>query len=73
MRCSCCNKALSDFESTLRHRHTGEFLDTCTKCLKGLSIPTKGRADLRHKEEAQEMDFSDASYELDWDDVSTDY
>lgn len=33
MRCSCCNKNLSDYESTLRHPVTNEFLDTCNKCL----------------------------------------
>lgn len=46
MRCSCCNKNLSDYESTLRHAETGEFLDTCLRCLDGLDIPSIGREDL---------------------------
>jgi hypothetical protein len=50
MRCTACNKALNDYESTLRHAETGEFLDTCMKCLKGLGIPLRGREDLNKKE-----------------------
>lgn len=50
MRCSCCQRVLNDYESTLRHADTGEFLDTCLKCLKGLGIPTRGREDLNKKE-----------------------
>jgi hypothetical protein len=33
MKCTCCNKALSDYEATLRHAETREFLDTCADCL----------------------------------------
>lgn len=46
MRCSCCNRPLNDFESTLRHTDTGEFLDTCMECMDGLDIPHIGRDDL---------------------------
>jgi len=46
MRCSCCNRLLSDYESTLRHAVTNEFVETCNKCLDGLNIPTRGRPDL---------------------------
>lgn len=46
MRCSCCNRNLSDYESTLRHAITNEFMDTCMKCLDELGIPTRGRPDL---------------------------
>jgi len=38
MRCQCCNKNLSDYESTLRHPVTGEFLDICKKCLVDIPI-----------------------------------
>lgn len=40
MRCFACNKNLSDYESTLRSATTGEYLDTCLKCLKDLDIST---------------------------------
>ncbi len=63
MRCSCCDKALSGYESTLRHAKTREFLDTCTKCLDGLGIPIEGREDLEEEEEYQE----DISFEEDED------
>jgi hypothetical protein len=33
MKCVCCNKTLSDYEATLRHAETHEFLDTCSGCL----------------------------------------
>lgn len=46
MRCSCCNRILSDYEATLRHAVTNEFMETCNKCLDGLNIPTRGRPDL---------------------------
>ena len=32
MRCRCCDKRLSDFESTRKHITTGEYLDMCNKC-----------------------------------------
>lgn len=46
MRCVCCNRNLNDYESTLKKAETGEFLDTCLKCLDGLGINTIGRKDL---------------------------
>lgn len=33
MRCVCCNKNLTDYESVLRHPVTMEFLDMCRKCI----------------------------------------
>lgn len=33
MKCVCCNKVLSDYEATLKHGETGEYLDTCSECL----------------------------------------
>ncbi len=46
IKCSCCDRFLSDYESTLRHAITREFLDTCNKCLEDLNIPVVGRPDL---------------------------
>lgn len=46
MRCSCCNRALNDYESTLKSAQTGDYLDICMKCLDGLEIETLGREDL---------------------------
>lgn len=65
MRCACCNRNLNDYESTLRHAETNEFLDTCTSCLKWTDIPTKGRTDLDPSE-----DVEDDLY-IDWEDSLT--
>ena len=50
MRCGCCNKRLSDYETTLKHAVTGEYLDTCTDCLSDIAhdvpLPVKARKDL---------------------------
>lgn len=50
MRCTCCNKRLSDYETTLKHAVTGEYLDTCTDCLSDIAhdvpLPVKARKDL---------------------------
>ena len=32
MRCICCNKNLSDYESTRKSVKTGVYLDLCRKC-----------------------------------------
>jgi hypothetical protein len=57
MRCVCCNRNLNDYESTLRHGETGEFLDTCTKCLKDINVPTRGRGDLNPFESSDDVDY----------------
>lgn len=49
-RCNCCDKRLSDYELTLRHTLTNEFMDMCMDCLSEVaeSVPlmVKGRKDL---------------------------
>lgn len=32
MRCYCCDKILSDFESTRKSVISGDYLDMCNKC-----------------------------------------
>ncbi len=56
MRCSCCNKALNDYESTLKSAQTNEYLDTCMDCLQDLEIETVGRSDLNWFEETPDDD-----------------
>lgn len=46
MRCVSCNCALSDFESTRKGALSGEYLDLCNSCIKGLGIATLDRPDL---------------------------
>jgi len=50
MKCYCCDRNLNDYESTLKHSNTGEYLDMCMTCLDGLEIPTTGRKDLNKRE-----------------------
>ena len=38
MRCQCCNRNLSDYESVLKHPETLAYLDICTKCLEDIPI-----------------------------------
>lgn len=49
-RCQCCDKRLSEYELTLRHSMTNEFMDTCMDCLSEISelspMLVKGRKDL---------------------------
>jgi hypothetical protein len=50
MRCTCCDKNLTDYESTLKHAVTGAYLDTCVGCLSEIAhdvpMPVKARKDL---------------------------
>ncbi len=48
MRCQCCNEALTDYELTLRHGFTMEFLELCQECIGslGYKLPVVGRSDL---------------------------
>lgn len=53
-RCSCCNKKLNTYELTAKHAVSGEYLDTCMKCLDGLGIPINGREDLNMFDKPEE-------------------
>lgn len=44
MRCDCCNRNLSDYESTLKSLMTGEFLNTCMRCLQDTGIEFIGNS-----------------------------
>lgn len=50
MRCSCCNKRLSDYEATLKHAITGAYLDTCLDCLSDIAqdVPMPVKASKNH-------------------------
>lgn len=48
MRCICCNTALNDYESTVRHGITKQFVEMCSICLRSVDayIPLQVRNDL---------------------------
>jgi len=53
MRCLSCNNALNDYESVRKSFVTGEYMDLCNKCFKGLDIQTN----------EEDPDYSPALYE----------
>lgn len=65
MRCLCCNANLNDYESTLRHPETLDFLDICVKCLKDIPItpiePTGISPDVGFNEDEFEESFVEDS------------
>jgi hypothetical protein len=78
MRCICCNTALNDYESTVRHGITRDFLEMCSVCLKSVDayIPIQVRNDLLSENDTAngELIEDDDSYIEDYeDDVIDDY
>ena len=66
MRCYCCNKALSDYESTRKSVTTGDFLDMCNKCYGSISndVLAIERTDLRHEDEDEDGEsYHDMKYD----------
>lgn len=61
MRCQCCNRNLNNYESTLRHPETNEFLDICMRCLDDIPItpiePTTMHNDNGYEEDDHELTF----------------
>jgi hypothetical protein len=66
MRCRCCDKNLSDFESTRKHVTTGEYIDMCNQCYGTIDkqVLSYERYDLYDEEqddlgsELDDLDFS---------------
>lgn len=67
MRCYCCDKLLSDFESTRKSVNTGEYLDMCNKCYSTIKedLHAEERYDLFDGDEEQLEDQSFLSDSLD--------
>ena len=36
MRCAVCDTLLTDYETKRKHPKTGEYLDTCSRCLSSI-------------------------------------
>jgi hypothetical protein len=58
MRCLCCNRNLSDAESTARHPINETFLDMCFPCLREIGISPLVREDI----EDTVVDYDDFEY-----------
>lgn len=71
MRCICCNAALNDYESTIRHGITRQFLEMCSICLKSVDayIPMQVRNDLLSENDTGNIELlEDDDYIEDYDD-----
>lgn len=40
MRCDCCGVILTPQESVRKFRDSGEYTNTCNKCLRDIPVPT---------------------------------
>lgn len=65
MRCYCCDRALSDFESTRKSATTGEFLDMCNKCYGTIKddLLSEERYDLYDGDETEETEEGGENYD----------
>ena len=45
MKCYSCDQILNDYESVRKSFVTGEYMDLCNKCFKGLDIQVFEEAD----------------------------
>ena len=68
MRCYCCDKILSDFESTRKSVNTGDYLDMCNKCYATIKdeLHAEERYDLFDGDEEELEDESFLSNDLDF-------
>jgi len=64
MKCRACNDTLTDFEATRRGALSGDFLDLCNGCIKGLGIQTIDRPDLEGSFTSiyEDPDYNDYGY-----------
>ncbi len=65
MRCDCCNKNLNDYESTAKHAITGQYLNTCRKCLADTGIPVMGNSNFNKDEEMLDEIEDEYAFEVD--------
>lgn len=73
MRCLCCNESLSDYEVTIRHAITKQFVELCSVCLKDSGIPVQVRPDLIGEVDTALEDLVDDYEGLVEDDFEDDY
>jgi hypothetical protein len=70
MHCNCCDRLLTEFESTRRNANTFQFIDLCKVCFEDVKpfVPTIDRTDLLTEadldEEPDEKDNLDTQVSL---------
>lgn len=59
MRCDCCQTILTDYESSIKGTYSGEYLNTCIKCLKEADISYYGNKSLLKSTKETTEDFEE--------------
>ena len=76
MHCSCCDRLLTEFESTRRNANTFQFIDLCKVCFEDVKpfVPTIDRKDLISEADLDEIeDDTDTTVSLEAEDIIIDY
>ena len=74
MHCSCCDRLLTEFESTRRNANTFQFIDLCKVCFEDVKpfVPTIDRKDLITEADLDdEPDNDDLDTEVSLEDFDT--
>ena len=63
MHCSCCDRLLTEFESTRRNANTFQFIDLCKVCFEDVKpyVPTIDRKDLISEADLDVVDDDDSN------------
>lgn len=68
MKCQCCDRTLSDYEATVKHKETGEYLDMCNPCRRSVvsmsPFEIQDRPDLLDEFHTDDEDFTDSGADL---------
>lgn len=77
MHCSCCDRLLTEFESTRRNANTFQFIDLCKVCFEDVKpfVPTIDRKDLISEADLDEIEDDDpyTDFPLEDFDIHIDY
>ena len=73
MHCSCCDRLLTEFESTRRNANTFQFIDLCKVCFEDVKpfVPTIDRKDLISEADLDEIEDDDLDTEVSLEDLDT--
>lgn len=73
MHCSCCDRLLTEFESTRRNANTFQFIDLCKVCFEDVKpfVPTIDRKDLISEADLDEIEDDDPYTDFPLEDFDT--
>lgn len=75
MHCSCCDRLLTEFESTRRNANTFQFIDLCKVCFEDVKpfVPTIDRKDLISEADLDEIEDDDPDTDFSLEDMDALY